>query len=234
MSTKIIRFSESIYSIDQGMARCYLIVGKKKALLFDTGVESVDIIKAVQTVTDLPVMLVLSHADPDHIANADQFDTIYAHEIEVNRCKDQAGLMQKKYVMLNDMDEIDLGEKTLQVIHIPGHARGHIGLIDKNTKDFFSGDTLSYGPVFLFVPNADMEQYLKTLYRLKGRILNGEIKKVYPCHNESPIDPQIIQDLIECCEKCETGALPGSIPDMSLPFGENVRLYKVHNCGILR
>ena len=233
MKTKLMKYQDDIYAIDQESARSFLIIGREKALLFDAGIEPINIMELIRTVTKLPIIFVLSHADPDHIANADKFETIFAHEKEIARCKEIEALKTKRYVVLKDLDYINLGDKNLKVIFIPGHSKGHIGLIDEITGDFFAGDTLSYGPIFLFVPNADILEYKKTLYQLKDRIYAGEIKKVYSCHNECPIVPETVNDLLKCCEGYEDGTLRCITPKEPLPFEGDIHLYKVNQCGIL-
>lgn len=59
----------------------YLVVGKDKALLFDSGFGVVDTLrKEVEKITDKPVFCVLGHGHPDHAGAAELFDEIYMNE----------------------------------------------------------------------------------------------------------------------------------------------------------
>ena len=84
MNTNIVKYQDNIYAIEQDMARAFCILGKEKAVLFDTGASPADLSLTIKDITSLPVQLVLSHADPDHIANANQFNIIYAHPFEAD------------------------------------------------------------------------------------------------------------------------------------------------------
>ena len=57
-------------------------------------------------------------------------------------------------------DVIDLGDRAFEVIHMPGHSEGAIGLWEQKTGIFFSGDIV-YDTVFIdFLPESDKETYV--------------------------------------------------------------------------
>ena len=61
------KISDQLYVITETESvHCYLVIGSDKAMLFDIGYGYENIMPLVRTITDLPVMLVLSHGDPDH------------------------------------------------------------------------------------------------------------------------------------------------------------------------
>ena len=49
--------------------------------------------------------------------------------------------------LLEDGDVIDLGDRTLEVLHLPGHSPGSIGLWEAATGALFSGDAVYDGPL---------------------------------------------------------------------------------------
>jgi glyoxylase-like metal-dependent hydrolase (beta-lactamase superfamily II) len=53
-----------------------LLVGQEKAVLIDTGCGIADLRKAVEQVTDKPVMVINTHTHLDHIGSNSQFDEI--------------------------------------------------------------------------------------------------------------------------------------------------------------
>ena len=63
----------------------YLIVGKQKALLFDTGMGISDIHKVVAELTKLPIIVLNSHTHDDHVGGNWQFDTIYSMDTDFSR-----------------------------------------------------------------------------------------------------------------------------------------------------
>ena len=60
----------------------YLVEGEEKAAVIDTGItEGASITPMLRTLTDKPLILVLTHAHPDHFYHMDEFDTVYmSHE----------------------------------------------------------------------------------------------------------------------------------------------------------
>lgn len=57
----------------------YLILGEKKALLFDTGYGYTDLTEQIKELTSLPLVVVNSHGDPDHALGSYQFPQVYLH-----------------------------------------------------------------------------------------------------------------------------------------------------------
>ncbi len=57
----------------------YLILGKKMALLFDTGMGISDIRKVTGELTQLPIVVLNSHTHNDHVGGNWQFDTVYGN-----------------------------------------------------------------------------------------------------------------------------------------------------------
>ena len=232
-ATKIVKYGhDGVYAFDQGMVRALLIMGKERALLFDAGVEKTDLMSRIKEVTDLPVELCLSHSDHDHTANISAFPHLYLHEDEAERLrKNCAGDLPELRIVKED-DEFDLGGRVLRVLHCPGHTPGSISLLDAGNGILFSGDTVSYGPVYMFGDGRDMEAYIKTLEMLWDIYEKGDFADVYPCHNICPIDGASIEDLIHCAKDLEEGVLPGMPTSMMAPGGEPVLEYHVGDCGI--
>jgi glyoxylase-like metal-dependent hydrolase (beta-lactamase superfamily II) len=62
---------------------------------------------------------------------------------------------------------IDLGDRGFEVLHLPGHSPGAIGLWEKATGTLFSGDSIYDGPLVDNLEHSDLEQYRKTFERLR-------------------------------------------------------------------
>ena len=199
--TETVNYGGGIYAFDQGMVRAFLILGKERALLFDTGIEPFDLKSAIGEITPLPVILYLSHSDIDHIGGIGEFDTIYVHEAEVKRLMAAEKTEKSNIIPLKEGFEFDLGERRLELIHCPGHTPGSGALLDSKNKLLFSGDTISYGPVYMFGEGRDDSEYLRTLGRLLNMYKDKRFEKVYPCHNTCPIDGGVTEDLIKCMEE---------------------------------
>lgn len=68
---------------------------------------------------------------------------------------------------LAEGDVIDLGNRALEVFHLPGHSPGSIGLWDKTSSTLFSGDVLYDGELLDELPGSDIPDYVQTMKRLR-------------------------------------------------------------------
>lgn len=64
-------------------------------------------------------------------------------------------------------DVIDLGDRAFEVLHLPGHSPGGIGLWEARTGTLFSGDAIYDGPLIDNLPHSDIAAYARTLDRLR-------------------------------------------------------------------
>lgn len=230
MATTLNLISPGVYALEQGMVRSFLILGEEKALLLDTGAEEMDIMELIRTVTDKPVVLVHTHGDGDHTAADGGFSRIYAHPDEFSVILRFRPELKAKLIPTREGDVFDLGGRCLKVIDAPGHTPGSICLLDEENKILFSGDSVSYGPVFLFGDHRDIIGYRKTLDKLSAL---GGYDIVYPCHNTCPVKPDIIPELMACVDGALAGTLEPQENDMPMPPGMEAHVYSVGKCGIL-
>ncbi len=63
-------------------------------------------------------------------------------------------------------DVIDLGNRVFEVLHLPGHSPGSIGLWEAATGTLFSGDAIYDGPLLDELPGSDIAVYRQTMRRL--------------------------------------------------------------------
>ena len=82
---------------------------------------------------------------------------------------------------LNHGDVIDLGDKAFEVIHLPGHSSGSIGLFDRKTGQFFSGDVVYDGELLDQLPDSVIDDYISSMERL----LNVQALETHPGHYHS-------------------------------------------------
>ena len=68
--------------------------------------------------------------------------------------------------LLEEGSTVDLGDRIFEVLHLPGHSPGSIGLYERRTETLFSGDAIYDGPLLADLPGSDREQYAQTLERL--------------------------------------------------------------------
>ncbi|MEK7795322.1 MAG: MBL fold metallo-hydrolase [Candidatus Hydrogenedentota bacterium] len=69
--------------------------------------------------------------------------------------------------LVDEGDVIDLGDRVFEVLHLPGHSPGSIGLWEKRTATLFSGDAIYDGPLLDELPGSDIDKYIATMKRLR-------------------------------------------------------------------
>jgi len=63
---------------------------------------------------------------------------------------------------------IDLGDRRFEVVHLPGHSPGSIGLFEVATGVFFSGDAIYDGELIDELGHSNIADYIATMERLKS------------------------------------------------------------------
>ena len=66
---------------------CYLIIGTKQALLFDTGMGISDIQKVTAELTELPIVVLNSHTHLDHVGGNWQFQDVLGMDTDFTRAR---------------------------------------------------------------------------------------------------------------------------------------------------
>jgi glyoxylase-like metal-dependent hydrolase (beta-lactamase superfamily II) len=78
--------------------------------------------------------------------------------------------------LLDDGDLIDLGDRQVRVMHLPGHSPGGIALWEDATGILFSGDTVYDGRLIDDAYHSDIDDYLRSMERLRRlpvRVVHG-------------------------------------------------------------
>jgi len=197
----------------------YLIEGEKEALLFDTGNGIGDIARVALALTDKPISVLNSHTHYDHVGGNYSFERVYGMNSDYTR-KNQTGHPNESIAIetsaqalcrplpkgvtegnhigrpfnvsdfVLDGSIIDLGNRTLEVIHIPGHTPDAIALIDRDAGLMWTGDSYYSGPIWLFVQETDLDDYTQALDRLLEEVPN--VHALLPAHNTPWVDPEVL------------------------------------------
>src|SRR6478672_11407684 len=142
----------------------YLLIGKTKALLIDTGaVADAKTMPLAQTVISLlsnegsrlPLMVVHTHGHLDHRSGDGQFRALPDVEVvptDIESVKSHFGVADWP----NSIGQIDLGDRVIDVIPTPGHYPSHVAYYDRQTGLFFSGDFLLPGRLLIEDADADL------------------------------------------------------------------------------
>jgi hydroxyacylglutathione hydrolase len=167
----------------------YLLIGSQRALLIDTGdVADPKLMPLAQTVMNLlpgdgpaklPLLVVHTHRHLDHRAGDDQF----AHLPNVQVVGYDLDSVRHYYNFTdwpNGVTQIDLGDRTVDVIPTPGHNPTHVSFYDRNTGLFFSGDFLMPARLLIDDTAADLASAQRVAAFVKDRpvsyVLGGHIE----------------------------------------------------------
>ena len=231
----------------------YLIVGKERALLFDTGMGISDIKKLAAELTTLPIVVLNSHTHNDHVGGNWQFDTIYGMDTDFTRKNAKGssedaqaeiapgeicgtlpkGFDAKSYAtkpwtiarFLQGHDSIDLGGRILEVIATPGHTPDAVSLLDRANGLLFTGDTYYPAPIWLFRPETDLDAYAASIQHLAA--LAPNLKLVLGAHNIPVASPTVLPRLVRAFAAVRAGKVAPA------PASPGRVLYKVDGFSFL-
>lgn len=198
---------------------CYLLIGSDKALLIDTGLGISNIRSVVDRITELPIEVVTTHVHWDHIGGHEFFKNIavyeteeewlsskfplslesvknnlirnpcdFPHEFNISRYKIFQGKANR---ILYDGDLFDLGNRTVQVLHTPGHSPGHICLYELERNYLYTGDLIYKGTLYAFYPTTDPKEFMKSVKKIRKL----EIEKILPGHHELNIPTTLVNEI---------------------------------------
>ena len=193
-----VRVDEDTWRIENRMVRFFLLKGTEKALLIDTGMTVRHAKQMAEALTGLPVELLNTHADVDHTGCNEQFESFYMHPADEEQYRKSG--KSGRVIPVRDGDEIDLGNRKLRIIHLPGHTPGSIAVLDTSRRVLISGDPIQeHGHIFMFGENRNMKNYIASLEKLENMI--GDFDEIWPSHSDLPLAPDCIRRLREGAEK---------------------------------
>lgn len=221
MHVNIEQIDSSTWAVNEEGVRFFLLAGREKALMIDSGMQTEDAKGIAQSLTKLPVALLNTHADPDHIRSNGQFEAAYMHPSETVNYYHSQG-RQGEIIPVWDKDVLDLGERPLEIIHIPGHTPGSIAVLDVKNRRLFSGDPIQDGMIFMFGIQREMRAYRHSLKRLEG--YRERFDEIYPSHGTCPVSPDMIGKLYDASGDILEGKIPGEDGER---FGQKITVYDV-------
>lgn len=217
---EIIQINENTWRIENGDVRCFVLEGESTALMIDTGMDLHDAAKIAGTITDRPLKLLNTHADPDHTSGNAGFEEFYMHPDEWENYHDMHG-NQGRMVPVKDGDVIDLGSRPLMIIDLPGHTPGSIGILDINARVLYSGDVVQDSYLFMFGKRRNLDRYIASLDRLWHDHSN-EFDVIYPSHGTFPLGRENITLMLQTGRDIAAGRAAGKEIDF---FGNRIMFY---------
>ncbi len=223
-----IKIDENTWRIEDGSVRFYLLCGSQKAALIDTGMNYPEAKNLAESITSLPLILINTHADPDHISGNGAFKEFYMSPKEEKNYRAHKGT--GKILPVHEGDVIDLGERDLMIIDMPGHTPGSIAILDKKYRVLISGDSVQNSHIFMYGERRNLDQYIKSLRHLAQ--FDSLYDQIYPMHGSFPVQKDLISKLIEGAQEIKDGKALARATKVSI-FGNNVTFYKFDYAGFL-
>lgn len=205
-SYQAITLDDHFYAINDDFTRCFLLEGEREALLIDTGVSGGDLRGFCQTLTELPIFVVNTHADMDHVAANGQFERVYMHPADFEHAAN-GGFGLDNVLPIWEHDQLQLGRFTLEVLLIPGHTPGGIALWERKKGWLFTGDSVQGGNILLSGSGRSIKAYQASLDKLSG--LKDQITGIYGGHGPIVIGSEYIDYLQDTTAQMLQGKLVG-------------------------
>ncbi len=244
---------DRIYSIAEPRSSqgnvSYLILGDQRAIMFDTGCGENEvrgdykIRYLIEKITTLPLTLLQSHFHFDHNQNIHEFDRIAFPDLPFLRERVSGDglfqftpedLFEGDYPAKITVDEwlpmdiaIDLGGRSIQLVHVPGHSDESVALVAPSSKIILLGDFLYNGALFLF-HNDDLAVYQQTVDHLND-LLSPDYR-LFGAHGEPEIEFGQLQKLDNFLSCIDAGNCPYTERTV---WGIPAHIYKYMNMNLL-
>lgn len=221
------QIDESTYAISElghwEKVHSFLLCGKEKAILIDTGLGIDNIKRMTDQLTTLPIEVITTHVHTDHIGGHGQYEIIYVHEgdkdwlihgikgLSIEQIRNDISrditlptpetfnpnsyrpFQGKPTGLLKDGDTIELGNRKLIIYHTPGHSPGHICVYDETNGYLFTGDLLYDVTPIYAFYPSTNPDDLVNSLERISEIPN--VSMVYGSHNTLGLEPEILKEV---------------------------------------
>lgn len=206
----------------------FVIHDQKEALLLDcgTGVQSIfnEIIPQLEPRAILTPFITHNHWD--HVGSLHEFDSALVHEADSQKLFEDENLdtirqdaLERNEPIASDMDNpftrvaytgeaihvkdgewLQVGKLELQIIHLPGHTPGSLGLYYPDEKFMFVGDAFQTGYVYA---DETPHEFFKTLEKLNEFKVGTYFM---PAHEDILLQEKDLDELIQIFTKIENSS----------------------------
>ncbi|WP_203663120.1 MBL fold metallo-hydrolase [Lacticaseibacillus sp. 53-4] len=225
-----------------------LVVGNKRAAMIDAGFGiDRDLLTEIRKITQLPVICLLTHGDPDHTGGAELFDQVYMnpaddkvmkasfdprfrlHAIDVASGHNEALVNHMKaeepqaasldYQPVKGGDTFDLGGTTLTALALPGHSAGSMVFVDADRHLGFTGDSLATLTMSELYDArcASLTVWAQGLAKLQHVV--GDDAQLYSGHRVDAFPPHVLSTLLQGVADIKAGGDQTDTPITQMPTG---------------
>ena len=207
----------------------YLVEGREKAVLIDTGCGIGDLKGYVEGLTEKPLIVLLTHGHVDHAPGAVQFENVYMNLLDSGIFREHNLLEKRKgyaesasgkisfketdllpvsfcerFHHLSDGDRFDLGELHVTAYACGGHTPGSMVFLIQEEGYLLLGDACN-PCTFLFDKSClGIVSYERNLLALQGKV-QGRYTKVLISHGEGIASRNMLEENYHVCESIKRG-----------------------------
>jgi len=174
----------------------YLLFGRDRALLLDTGAGGLKIRPTIEQViagwlahhgrTSIPLVIAHSHNHGDHHQGDVEFEGRPDTAV-VGLYTTEVSSFFKITDWPNDIARYDLGGRILDIIPTPGHQASHVMVYDAKTRLLFSGDALC--ACRLYIPANQFVSYRESIDHVVAFTKGHPISHILGAHIEMTREP---------------------------------------------
>ena len=213
-----------------GEVFAYLVEGAERAVLIDTGCGIGDLKAYVDSLTEKPYVVLLSHAHLDHAPGAVQFDQVYMNGLdndmipvhgdpdlrfEFAKSIDGAKNYTREEVLpkdnpsryhdLHDGDVFDLGGYTVEALFCPGHTKGSVSFLFEKERILLTGDACNPRTLIIDPASLGLAGYERALKTLKEKV-SGRYDYVLISHGiEQTASRTMVEEALQIIDDIRAG-----------------------------
>lgn len=192
----------------------YLVIGKESAALIDLAVDTEALYQYASELAAVPVRVILTHGHPDHVYHLSTLREAWLHPADHSLVTEGIPGISKLVSdvclhPLADGQAIDLGQRTLEVVVLPGHTMGSVLLLDRQTGLLFTGDTCARRLLYGLTPTVSLAEHCQSLEQLSKR----EFSAICTAHDRCTLPKSYLQTILRCIRQ----ELPGATDTVSIP-----------------
>lgn len=202
---------------DAGESTCYVLAGTERAMVIDTVNGQENLKDIVRTLTNLPLVVVNTHGHCDHIYGNVFFDEAWMHPADnalaaAHFAMREQGEEPCPFRPLTIGQRFDLGGGAVaEIVALPGHTAGSIGVLDRRRRLLFSGDGLNPHIWMQLEESLPVAALRDTIVKLLTE--HGEaIDSLLTGHAKDYVPISLLEDMLRGCEELLRGEGAGDAP----------------------
>ncbi|MGH0053640.1 MAG: MBL fold metallo-hydrolase [Sphaerochaetaceae bacterium] len=211
----------------------YLVEGATQALLIDTGIGAGRLDSYVETLTDKPIVVALTHGHLDHMGGSTLFSSAYLNELDWSLAATQIDRNRRfayatrgfganvtlddfspedlpTFLPLCDGQTIDLGGGVrVTFFALPGHSQGCMTALIENEQMLLLGDACSENNFFISPECSSLENYTQALAAFLPRCA-GRYTKALSSHRSGMLQVDTAYQIHAICQALLNKKLEGT------------------------